>query len=69
VSIGCPYIREHRNIPIMTVDSVMEEKQDSLMTAIIPVQVTPDDVVEVTPLRSAPTIIESIFVNAIEDWV
>ena len=49
----CPQdalISESMDIPIMTVGSVMEEKQDPLMTAIIPVQVTPDDVVEVTPL-------------------
>jgi len=47
----------------------MEEKQDPLMIAIIPVQVTLDDVLEVTPLQSVPTIIGSLFVNSIEDWV
>jgi len=47
----------------------MEEKQDPLMAAIIPIQVTPDDVVEVTPFQSVPTTIGSLFVNPIEDWV
>ena len=47
----------------------MEEKQDPLMIVIIPVQVTPDDVVEVTPLQSVPTTIGSLFVNPIEDWI
>jgi len=52
----------------MTAGSVMEEKQDPLMTAIIPIQVTPDDVVEVIPLQSVPTTIGSLFINQIEDW-
>ena len=39
------------------------------MAAIIPIQVTPNDVVEVTPFQSVPTTIGSLFVNPIEDWV
>ena len=41
---------ENIDILIMRADSVMEEKQDPFMTVIIPVQVTSDHVVEVTPL-------------------
>ena len=53
----------------MPADSVVEEKQDSLMIAIIPIHVTTDDVMEVTPLQNVPTILESLFVNLMEDWV
>jgi len=53
----------------MTTTSIRKEKQDSLLTAIIPRQVTLDDVVEATPLQSVPTEIRSLFVNSKEDWV
>jgi len=68
----CPqdaHISDSIDIPIMTAGSIIKETQDPLMTAITPVQVTPDDVVEITPLQSVPTTIGSLFVNPVEDRV
>ena len=53
----------------MTTTSIAQEEQDSLVTAIIPRQVTPDNLVETTPLKIVPTGIRSLFVNSIQDWV
>jgi len=52
-----------------TTTSIAHEEQDAFVTAIIPGQVTPDNVVEATPLQTVPTRIRSLFVNLIEDWV
>jgi len=53
----------------ITTTSIAQEDQDSIVTVVIPRQVTPDNVVEATPLQTVPTGISSLFVNSIEDWV
>jgi len=52
-----------------TTTSIAQEEQDSFVIAIIARQVTPDNVVEATPLQTVSTGIRSLFVNSIEDWV
>jgi len=55
--------------PEKTTPSIAQEEQDSFVTAIIPRQVTPDNVVEATPLQTILTTIRSLFAISIEDWV
>ncbi|KAJ8428042.1 hypothetical protein Cgig2_007619 [Carnegiea gigantea] len=49
--------------------SIIKGKQDPLVTAIIPRQVTLDDAVKVALVQSVPTTIESLFVNSIEECI
>ena len=68
----CPQdisVLENIDAPEKTTISIAQEEQDTFMAAIIPRQVTPNNVVEATPLQTIPTRIRSLFVNSIEDWV
>jgi len=62
-------VLENIDAPEKTTTSIAQEEQDAFVTAIIPRQITPDNVVEATPLQTVPTGIRSLFVNSIEDWV
>ena len=68
----CPHdisVLESIDTSEKTTTSIAQEEQDAFVTAIISRQVTPDNVVEATPLQTIPTGIRSLFVNLIEDWV
>ena len=56
-------------IPLPEVPPVAVEYSDIVVTAIIPVSETSDDLVEVVPIQSIPTSLASLFCNLKEDWV
>jgi len=62
----CPQdisVLENIDAPEKTTTFIAQEEQDTFVTAIIPKQVTPDNVVEATPLQTVPTGIRSLFVT------
>ncbi|KAJ8426579.1 hypothetical protein Cgig2_001248 [Carnegiea gigantea] len=56
-------------IPLPKAPPVAVERSDILVTAIIPVFETSDDLVEAVPIQSIPTSLASRFCNLKEDWV
>ncbi|KAJ8424738.1 hypothetical protein Cgig2_027771 [Carnegiea gigantea] len=58
-----------KGVPLHEAALAAVEHLDAVVTAIIPVPDTYDDLVEVVPIQSIPTFLVSLFCNLKEDWV
>ena len=56
-------------VPLQEAPFATVEHSNAVVTAIIPVPGTSDDLVEAVPIQSIPTSLTSLFYNLKEDWV